>query len=144
MKTLLLLFLCLFTSSVFSQHYFLFIGTYTSGKSKGIYVYDFNAANGQLKWISNTDSSANPSFLTIAPDGKHVYAVNEISRQQAGLVVAYDFNPQTGKLQSIATTPFLSQCNQVCIHSFLRVAFSCTLVSNTLCMMKTQFLIDPQ
>ena len=101
MKTLLLLFLCLFTSSVFSQHYFLFIGTYTSGKSKGIYVYDFNAANGQLKWISNTDSSANPSFLTIAPDGKHIYAVNEISRQQAGLVVAYDFNPQTGKLQFI-------------------------------------------
>ncbi len=46
--TALLLALMLSLSS-FSQDYYLFIGTYTNGKSKGIYVYDFNAATGTGK-----------------------------------------------------------------------------------------------
>ena len=99
----LLLSFCFTLVSLFvsAQHYYLFIGTYTTGGSKGIYVYDFNAKTGETKWISNTDSAANPSFLTIAPDGKHIYAVNEISRSQAGLVAAYAFNPASGKLRLI-------------------------------------------
>jgi 6-phosphogluconolactonase len=84
-----------------AQNYYLFIGTYTSGGSKGIYVYNFNAKTGETKWVSNTDSAANPSYLTIAPDGKHIYAVNEISRSQAGLVAAYSFDPASGKLSLI-------------------------------------------
>ena len=84
-----------------AQNYYLFIGTYTSGGSKGIYVYEFNSKTGETKWVSNTDSAANPSFLTIAPDGKHIYAVNEISRAQAGLVAAYAFDPASGKLTLI-------------------------------------------
>lgn len=92
---------CFALQAVAGQDYYLFIGTYTSGKSKGIYVYDFNARSGELKWVSNTDSAANPSFLTVAPDGRHIYAVNEISRSMAGLVAAYDFDPQSGQLHLI-------------------------------------------
>jgi 6-phosphogluconolactonase len=69
----------------FCPGFLLFVGTYTSGKSKGIYVYKFNSKNGEVEYVSNTDSSANPSFLAIAPDGKHLYAVNEVSRSQAGI-----------------------------------------------------------
>ncbi len=105
MRTLLALCICLIVSSLSAQHYYMFIGTYTSGKSKGIYVYDFNAATGDLTWVSNTDSAANPSFLTIAPDGKHIYAVNEINRQQTGYVAAYDFNAASGKLSFINKVP---------------------------------------
>ncbi|MES2005266.1 MAG: lactonase family protein [Bacteroidota bacterium] len=86
---------------VSAQDYYMFVGTYTSGKSKGIYVYKFNSANGEVEWVSNTDSAANPSFLALAPDGTHLYAVNEISRAQAGLVSAYHFDPASGKLSFI-------------------------------------------
>jgi 6-phosphogluconolactonase len=88
----------LISVSCFSQKYFLFIGTYTANTSKGIYVYEFDAKTGETKWLNNTDSASNPSFLTIAPDGKHVYAVNEVSRQQAGFVASYAFDAATAKL----------------------------------------------
>ncbi|MEO8174124.1 MAG: lactonase family protein [Sediminibacterium sp.] len=101
MRSLLTLFICLCVFSLSAQDFYMFVGTYTSGKSKGIYVYKFNANNGEVQYVSNTDSSANPSFLAIAPDGKHLYAVNEINRSQAGLVAAYDFDPATGKLSFI-------------------------------------------
>ncbi|MEN9684699.1 MAG: hypothetical protein RLZZ28_485 [Bacteroidota bacterium] len=97
---LALCFLCCF-GCLAAQNYYLFAGTYTSGGSKGIYVYDFNSVTGEIKWVSNTDSSANPSFLRISPNGKYLYAVNEISRQQAGLVAAYSFNAASGKLHFI-------------------------------------------
>lgn len=101
MRSLLLSTLLLVASCSFAQHYFLFVGTYTSGNSKGIYVYDFDASTGKAKWINNTDSASNPSFLTIAPNGKYIYAVNEISRKQAGMVAAYSFDALTGKLRLI-------------------------------------------
>ncbi len=84
-----------------AQNYYLFVGTYTSGKSKGIYVYEFNSKNGEVKWVSNTDSADNPSFLTVAPDGKHLYAVNEINKNNAGRVSAYAFDAETGNLSFI-------------------------------------------
>jgi 6-phosphogluconolactonase len=94
---------CIF--SVSAQEYFLFVGTYTSGKSKGIYVYKFNSKNGELQWMNNTDSSANPSFLAIAPDGKHVYAVNEVSQAQTGFIACYAFDKVTGKLAFVNKQP---------------------------------------
>ncbi len=89
---------------VFAQDYYLFVGTYTSGASKGIYVYHFNSKTGKADWVSNTDSSSNPSFLAISPNGKFVYAVNEVSRKQAGLISAYAFDPKTGNLKYINQT----------------------------------------
>ena len=91
--------LCILTLS--AQDFYLFVGTYTSGKSKGIYVYKFNSNNGEVQWVSNTDSSSNPSYLRVAANGKYVYAVNEVSRQQAGLVSSYAFDAATGKLSFI-------------------------------------------
>lgn len=99
MRFLLALLLSAFSCVVTAQSYYLFIGTYTSTGSKGIYVYRFNAQTGKTEWVSNTDSSANPSFLRVSPNGKYVYAVNEISRQQAGRVVSYAFDAANGQLR---------------------------------------------
>ena len=104
MKWSLMVMACLFSVLVSAHDFFLFVGTYTSGGSKGIYVYHYNSKTGKTDWVSNTDSSANPSFLTIAPNGKFVYAVNEVSRKQAGLISAYAFDPSTGKLKFINQT----------------------------------------
>lgn len=91
--------ICLLFAS--AQESYLFIGTYTATGSKGIYVYKFNSETGEARWISNTDSSSNPSFLAIAADGKHLYAVNEVSRDKAGFVAAYSFDAASGKLSFI-------------------------------------------
>jgi 6-phosphogluconolactonase len=101
MRTLLVLCMYFFMLSLSAQDYYMFVGTYTSGKSRGIYVYKFNSRNGEVEWVGNTDSAANPSFLAIAPDGKYLYAVNEVSRSRAGLVSAYGFDTATGKLNLI-------------------------------------------
>ena len=49
MRLLLSLCFTFISLCVSAQHYYLFIGTYTTGGSKGIYVYDFNAKTGETK-----------------------------------------------------------------------------------------------
>jgi 6-phosphogluconolactonase len=95
--------LLLLSFQSFSQDHYLFIGTYTGSGSKGIYVYKFNTQTGNATWVSNTDSStaSNPSFLSVAPNGKYVYAVYEDGDQKNGHVAAYSFNKATGKLNFI-------------------------------------------
>ncbi|HEY5391652.1 MAG TPA: lactonase family protein [Hanamia sp.] len=90
--------------SSFAQQYYLFIGTYTNTTSKGIYVYNFNAQTGEAKWISNTDSCTNPSYLTISKNEKFVYSVNETNGANPGRVSAYTFDKSDGTLHFINTT----------------------------------------
>jgi 6-phosphogluconolactonase len=86
-----------FVTSAFSQEPYLFVGTYTNGKSKGIYVYRFNTATGTSTEIS-TIKADNPSYLAIGPDGKHLYSANESDHGNAS-VGAYAFDPETGQLR---------------------------------------------
>ena len=88
-----------------AQNFYLLIGTYTQKGSKGMYVYRFNTTTGKAEWISNTDSAANPSFVIIAPDNKHVYAVNETGGKTPGTISSYAFDKYTGKLSFINQQP---------------------------------------
>lgn len=67
---------CLLITVTNAQTLPLFIGTYTSGKSEGIYMYQFNPDSTTLHF-SSVAKSSNPSFLAIAPNKKFVYAVYE-------------------------------------------------------------------
>jgi 6-phosphogluconolactonase len=84
-----------------SQKYYLFIGTYTGTGSKGIYVYQFDAGTGKLKWISNTDNVVNPSYLAVAPGDTLLYACTETRTVNAGGVTAFKFNRATGELSQL-------------------------------------------
>lgn len=101
MRIIFLSLILLISFCATAQNFYLFIGTYTSKGSKGIYVYRFNAANGTAEWVSNTDSAANPSYLAVAPNEKYVYAVNETHGDKGGNVSAYTFDKATGKLALI-------------------------------------------
>ncbi len=87
-----------------SQEYYLLIGTYTKTGSKGIYVYSFNAKDGTVKWVNNTDSSSNPSFVIMSKDQKYLYAVNETNGSNPGRVSAYSFDKKNGQLHFLNTT----------------------------------------
>jgi len=104
MKKIISFFLVITTLHLFGQGNYLLVGTYTSGKSEGIYVYKFNSENGDSKFISTTKTS-NPSFLTVSANQKFVYAVNENADSTrftvTGYVSAYSFNKTTGQLSFI-------------------------------------------
>lgn len=87
--------------SLHSQEYFLFTGTYTSGNSKGIYVYDYNSGTGAVTLISIAEGIENPSYLAIAPDKRHLYAVVENGGDKPGELASFSFDPSSGKLSFI-------------------------------------------
>jgi hypothetical protein len=59
-----------------TQERLLYVGTYTSGKSEGIYMYGLNETTGELNLKSSVKSD-NPSFVVVNP-GRYLYAVNEV------------------------------------------------------------------
>jgi 6-phosphogluconolactonase len=79
----------------FAQNYYMFVGTYTTGKSEGIYVYRFNTSTGEAGLLS-TIASKNPSYLAIAPNGRYLYSVNESG--ETGEVSSFQFDRGTGRL----------------------------------------------
>jgi 6-phosphogluconolactonase len=90
-----------------------FIGTYTknmgwvNGKAKGIYTCRMNNQTGELTVVDSTTDIQNPSFLTVSPDKKFVYAVAENGGDAVaryGSVVAYKIT-DSGKLLKINEMP---------------------------------------
>lgn len=99
MRLILLLSMFLCSLSGFAQKFYLFVGTYTKGTaSKGIYVYQFDAATGDAKLVS-TAATVNPSYLALAPGNKLLYAVNETNKEEPGKVSAFAFDRATGELR---------------------------------------------
>ncbi|MGZ8540965.1 MAG: lactonase family protein [Chitinophagaceae bacterium] len=84
---------------------YLIVGTYTGGKSEGIYVYKFNSDDGSYKEVSHVKTS-NPSFVTVSPDEKYVYAVHEnASSGKGGELSAFSFDKEKGTLTLINKQP---------------------------------------
>src|SRR5437868_15545861 len=61
------------------QVMFVYAGTYTTGKSEGIYLYKMNLTSGELQHLGTTKGVVNPSFLAFDPHRCYLYAVNEVT-----------------------------------------------------------------
>lgn len=88
--------------------YFVYIGTYTGPKSHGIYVYKLAAATGKLTPLGLAGESTNPAFLTVHPNHRYLYAVNEMDQfegQKSGGVSAFAIDRKTGKLTFLNAVP---------------------------------------
>lgn len=81
---LFLLSFFLLVQSVEAKKHLLYVGTYTKGVAKGIFVYSFNDRNGKLTDLKMPVIMNNPSFLTISGDKKHLYAVGEVDDPDKG------------------------------------------------------------
>ena len=101
--TLIALLVTLLTTA---QEHYLLTGTYTGGKSEGIYVHRFNSADGTAREISHIKTS-NPSFVAISPHEQFVYAVQEdaAGNGKGGSVSAFTFNKTTGTLTYLNSQP---------------------------------------
>lgn len=91
-------------ASAQNNTYYLFAGTYTSGKSDGIYVYKFNAQRGITTLASKTSGVENPSYMVVSPNQKFVYAVNENAGKQSE-ISAFSFDKTKGELKLINKQP---------------------------------------
>ncbi len=60
------------------HHFTMYVGTYTSGKSEGIYGYHMPSPVGIGVSRFTSSKSVNPSFLAIDQSRKYLYAVNEV------------------------------------------------------------------
>jgi 6-phosphogluconolactonase len=85
-----------------------YFGTYTTGKSKGIYYSQLDLATGKLTAPELAVESTNPSFLALHPNGQFLYAVNEVSSfngKKSGAVSAFGLDARTGALTPLNQQP---------------------------------------
>ena len=82
----------------------LYVGTYTRGKSEGIYVSRMDPETGAVTVESSVGGVSNPSFLAVDRGSRHLYAVNETGEfrgEKSGSVKAFAIDPATGGLRPI-------------------------------------------
>jgi 6-phosphogluconolactonase len=108
MKTLCVLAFFVAASFVEAADSFVYFGTYTGPKSKGIYVARFDSKTGKVSPPEVAAETASPSFLVIHPNRKFLYAVGEIDNfggKKEGAVNAFSIDAQTGKLTLLNQQP---------------------------------------
>jgi 6-phosphogluconolactonase len=84
-----------------AREFFVYFGTYTGAKSKGIYVSKLDTVTGKLSAAELAVETKSPSFLAVHPDGRFLYAVGEataLEGQRSGGVSAFALDQRTGKL----------------------------------------------
>ncbi len=80
----------------------IYVGTYTRGASQGIYVVGFDPASGRFTGTPELAGRADqPSYLALHPNGRVLYAVNELQTFQGratGAVSAFAIDASGGRL----------------------------------------------
>jgi len=89
----------------------LYVGTYAAAGTPGLYRYRLDPARGNLALLDTTQAGANPSFLAFHPNGRTLYAVNELISAQGpqpeGTVSAFAIDPRSGQLTFLNRQPAL-------------------------------------
>ncbi len=98
---LLILFLFSSYTTLAQQAEKLYVGTFTGGKSEGIYLCNFDAETGKLTPGKTFKGIDNPNFLKISPNRKYLYAATRppaTIEKSGGYINSYKIN-QNGELQ---------------------------------------------
>lgn len=84
--------------------YWVYFGTYTGAKSKGIYVAEYDVRSGEFGAPKLVAELPNPTFLAVHPSGKQIYAVGEVGEfegKKGGVIRGYSIDAKTGALTVI-------------------------------------------
>ena len=88
--------------STLAEQYLVYVGTYTGAKSKGIHAFRTDTATGVIEELGLVAETANPTFLAVHPDGRHLYAANEVGQfdgKPGGGVTAFEIDLRSGALK---------------------------------------------
>ena len=94
------------TTTGTQDSHLMFAGTQTGPSSKGIYAFQWDPASGNLKELGLAAESNNPTFIVLVPDGKYLYAANEIDEYEgtkSGSVSSFSVDRKSAKLTHINT-----------------------------------------
>ena len=83
--------------------YLVYVGTYTEegSKSQGIYAFRYDPGTSEITPLGLAAETTNPSWVTPSPNGRFLYAVNEVGKYKgpnSGGVSAFSVDHATGKL----------------------------------------------
>ncbi|MGC2404246.1 MAG: lactonase family protein [Acidobacteriaceae bacterium] len=81
------------------QKTFAYVGSYT-GNGEGISLFEMNPQNGDLSLVKLAAKISNPSWISLDPSKRFLYAVNE---DAPGSVTAFSVNRANGDLQLLNT-----------------------------------------
>lgn len=89
-----------------AQDRLIFAGTYTdkNSTSRGIYAFRWDADAGTMAPLGLAVATVNPSFLALSPDGRHLYAVNEVEDyhgEKSSSLSSFVLEGDSGKLKPI-------------------------------------------
>ena len=80
--------------NLFSQNTYVFLGSYNRDKSaEAIQVYQLDTLSGKLTKFTSVTNIVNPSYLTVSPNGKYVYACTDTKTPNAGSISSFEFDP---------------------------------------------------
>lgn len=89
---------------------FAYVGTDTlpvdgPANGKGIYLFEMDSISGELKLLKLAADAPSPSWLSLHPSGRYLYAVNELSTYEgnSGSVSAFAIEPVTRDLRLLNT-----------------------------------------
>lgn len=92
----------------------MFVGTYTrrlphvEAQAEGIYACRVDPATGVVTLVATTTGVVNPSYLTLSPDLRFLYAVNEVEEtdgQPTGGVSAFSVDLESAALTALNRQP---------------------------------------
>jgi len=94
-KIYLLAIAFLITLNSFSQNTYVFLGSYNRDlNAESIQVYQLDTLKGKLNKVTSAKNIINPSYLTLSPNGKYLYACTDTKTPNAGSVSSFEFNPK--------------------------------------------------
>jgi 6-phosphogluconolactonase len=90
-----------------AQDYFVYVGTYPAGDSKGIYLYRFDEKSSHLTSLGLAAEIANPSFVATDPGHRYLYAVTDTDMairgsnadKVANTISSFTIDPASGSLK---------------------------------------------
>lgn len=99
-----------------------YVGTGSSGTSRGIYAYRFDPATGHAGFLGLEAATPNPTFLAVARDSRTLYAVNETGKA-AGIdgntVSAFRIDAHSGRLKFLnqVSSQGIGPCDLALAHT---------------------------
>ncbi|MDW6026161.1 lactonase family protein [Mesorhizobium sp. BAC0120] len=95
-------------------NHLIFVGTlnreapyFQGARGVGLSVYAFDDVTLASTKLAETSDIDNPTFLSVTPDGTHIYANSEVFGWREGTVSAYRFDRETNALTYINKQPAL-------------------------------------
>ncbi len=89
---------------------------FQGARGVGLSVYAFDDRTLETEKLAETGAVDNPTFLSVSPDGTHVYANSEVFEWREGMVTAFRFDREANALHYINAQPTLGS---ITAHNFI-------------------------